>query len=299
MVIQFLLTILWISLLAASSFAQASTGRSESSIVKITSKDGTAIAVECAGAGPNLLIVHGGTGDRSRWKPLFPLFASRFTVCAMDRRGHGESGDSPEYALQKEFEDVAAVVNSRPSPVFVLGHSYGGVCALEATFLTDRISKLVLYEPPLQDLDHSAVAIRMETMIRSGNREQALLTFLKEIVMISPNEIAAMKAQPSWNARVARVDSQIREIRALSGYRFDARRMRKVKIPTLLLTGSKTASPQLKMAISGLMESLPNRTLIVFDGQEHNAMDTVPEKFAEAVMNFLLSNRNSKPALIN
>ncbi|HEY6118674.1 MAG TPA: alpha/beta hydrolase [Pyrinomonadaceae bacterium] len=255
------------------------------------SKDGTAIAVECAGTGPNLLIVHGGTGDRSRWKPLFPLFASHFTVCAMDRRGHGESGDSPKYSLEKEFEDVASVVNSRPGPVFVLGHSYGGVCALEATFFTDRISKLVLYEPPLQDLDHSAVAARMETMIHSGNREQALLTFLQEVVMISPNEIAAMKARPSWPARVAHVDSQIREIRALSGYRFDAKRIRKVKVPTLLLTGSKTASPQLKKAISGLMESLPNRTLIVFEGQEHNAMDTIPEKFAEAVVNFLLSNQ--------
>jgi len=161
---------------AIVSFSQTAETPSQVSFVR--SKDGTRIAVECLGKGPSLLIVHGGTGDRSRWKSLLPLFASDFTVCAMDRRGHGESQGESEagssYSLRKEFEDIAAVVNSRPGPVFVLGHSIGGLCALEAAFLTNKISKLVLYEPPLQDLDHTAVADRMEKMIKNGDREQAL-----------------------------------------------------------------------------------------------------------------------------
>src|SRR5262249_4721806 len=131
---------------------------SGTSFAQIPSRDGTLIAVACAGAGPNLVIVHGGIGDRGRWEPLFPFFASHFTVCAMDRRGHGGSGDSPDCSLQKEAEDVAAVVNSRPGTVFVLGHSIGGVCALEAAFLTDKIFKLVVYKPPEQDRSHDAVA---------------------------------------------------------------------------------------------------------------------------------------------
>src|SRR6185312_14455702 len=151
-----------------------------SQVLFVRSKDGTRIAVECTGKGPTLLIVHGGTGDRSRWKPLFPQFASQFTVCAMDRRGHGESKAGSNYSLRKEYEDVAAVVNSRSGQVFVLGHSIGGVCALEAAFLTNKISKLILYEPPLQDLDHTAVADEMERMIQAGKREEALVTFLKE-----------------------------------------------------------------------------------------------------------------------
>jgi pimeloyl-ACP methyl ester carboxylesterase len=117
------------------------------------------------------------------------------------------------------------------------------------------------------------------------------VTFLREIVMISPSEIANMKARPLWSGRVAGVDSQLREIRAMSGYRFDPKRVSTLKVPTLLLTGSRTASPQLKKAISGLLDSLPNRSLIVFAGQEHNAMDTIPDQFAEAVTNFLLSNK--------
>ena len=286
MLLRFVSILACVLLLATASFSQ--TAHAVSQVSFVSSKDGTRIAVECAGKGPDLLIVHGGTGDRSRWKPLLPLFASRFTVCAMDRRGHGQSEPGADYSLRKEFEDVAAVVNSRPGPVFVLGHSLGGVCALEAAFLTKRISKLVLYEPPLQDLDHRAVADRMEMMIQAGNREQALITFLQEIVMISPDEVAAMKRQALWSGRVSGVDIQIREIRALSKYRFDAKRVRRLKAPTLLLTGSHTASAQLKQAIKSLMDSLPHRTLVVFEGQEHNAMDKIPGQFAETVTDFLL-----------
>jgi pimeloyl-ACP methyl ester carboxylesterase len=210
----------------------------------------------------------------------------------MDRRGHGMSGDSPDYTLQKETEDVAAVVNSQPGSIFLLGHSYGGVCALEATFLTDKISKLVLYEPPLQERNRSIFAARMEGMIQKGQREQALLMFLQEIVMMSPNEVAAMKSRPSWAGLVGSVESQIRQIRALDEYRFDASRMNKLKVPTLVLTGSRTESPDLKRAISVLMGCLPNPTLVVLEGQEHNAMDTVPQQFADTVIGFLLNNKS-------
>lgn len=266
-------------------FALSATISSDVSFVRST--DGTRIAVECAGEGPSLLIVHGGTGDRSRWTPLLPLFAPHFRVCAMDRRGHGQSESGPDYSLTKEFEDVAAVVNARPGPVFVLGHSFGGLCALEAAFLTNRIARLVLYEPPLQDPDHTAVADRMEALIRAGSREQALVTFLRDIVKLSPPEIAAMQRQAAWPGRVSGIDVQIREIRALTKYRFDAQRMRTLQVPTMLLTGSKTASPQLKQATSSLMETLPRRTLLVFEGQEHNAMDQIPQQFVETVTKFL------------
>ena len=283
-----LVFILCCVLIPAASFVQ--TAESSSQVSFVRSKDGTHIAVECTGKGPSLLIVHGGTGDRGRWKSLLPLFASHFTVCAMDRRGHGESEAGAKYSLRREVEDVAAVVNSRPGPIFVLGHSIGGVFALEAAFLTNKISKLILYEPPLQDLDHTAVAGRMEKMIQAGDREQALVTFLREIVMVSPDEIASMKRQAAWPGRVSGIDIQIREIRALSKYRFDAKRMRALKTPTLLLAGNKTASPQLKQALNSLMDTLPKRTLVVFEGQEHNAMDRIPKQFAETVANFLLGH---------
>jgi pimeloyl-ACP methyl ester carboxylesterase len=120
-------------------FAAMAAAEAQTAIATIHSADGTPIASECVGAGPSLVIVHGGTGDRTRWTPLFPLLAPRFRVCAMDRRAHGSSGDAPSYSLLKGVEDVVAVVEAQPEPVFVLGHSFGAVCAFEAAFHTTRI----------------------------------------------------------------------------------------------------------------------------------------------------------------
>ena len=111
--------------------------------------------------------------------------------------------------------------------------------------------------------------------------------------MMSPSEVAAMKSRPSWAGLVATVESQIRQIRALDEYRFDASRMNKLKVPTLVLAGSRTESPDLKRAISVLMGCLPNPTLVVIEGQEHNTMDRVPQQFAETVISFLLNNKSS------
>jgi pimeloyl-ACP methyl ester carboxylesterase len=219
---------------------------------------------------------------------MFPLLSSHLTVCAMDRRGHGASGDSPAYSLQKEAEDVAAVVNARPDPVFVLGHSYGGVCALEAMFLTKRISKLLLYEPPLQERIDLGLVGRIETMIQDGKREEAVAAFLQEVVRVSPSEVAAMRTRPAWRSLVDSIDSHPRQMRALAGYRFDATRIRTVSVPTLLIRGGDTGNPDVKRACDSLMATLPNRTEAVLEGQHHNAMDTGRQQLAEAITNFLL-----------
>lgn len=265
------------------------------SVITVRSKDGTPIAAECAGAGPSLLIVHGGTGDHTRWLPLFPHLASRFTVCAMDRRGFGGSGDSPDHSLLKEAQDVAAVASSRPGKVFVLGHSYGAVCALEAAFLSDKIAKLVLYEPPIQEAFDPAVVARMEGAIQQTDRDRALTIFMTDVVGISPSEVVAMKARPSWARLAATIHQSPRQMRALGAYRFDPKRMTGLPVPTLLLTGSETASPTLERAIGSLREALPHARVLVFEGEQHNAMDTVPLRFAEAVGDFLLGAEKVKP----
>jgi pimeloyl-ACP methyl ester carboxylesterase len=221
---------------------------------------------------------------------MLPLLSSHFNVCAMDRRGHGDSGDSPEYSLQKEAEDVAAVVDSRGGPVAVLGHSYGGVAALEAAFLSKNISKLILYEAPLQDSTDLGVVEKIERLIQQGEQERALMTFMREVVRQTPDEVAAMRSRPSWPALVASIGSQPRQMRALAAYRFDPRRMSAIRVPTLLLTGSKSTSPYIKRAIRDLQASLPNSTLIVLDGQQHNAMDSGREQLAQAITSFLLGS---------
>jgi pimeloyl-ACP methyl ester carboxylesterase len=218
----------------------------------------------------------------------FPLLASQFRVCAMDRRAHGGSGDTLPYSLQKEVADVVAVVAAQPGPVFVLGHSFGAVCAFEAAFHTTKIARLALYEAPVRVGDHSAILARMDAMMRSGDREGALMTFMREIVMISADEVAAMKARPSWAGLVASVETSVRQDRALSQYQFDPARARTITVPTLLMGGSKSASPELKRSLDSLRQTLPHHTMHIFEGQEHNAMDTIPQEFAATLSSFLL-----------
>src|SRR5690606_2523309 len=116
---------------------------------KVTSKDGTTIGYWKRGSGPPLLLVHGTTADHRRWSAISPQLEQHFTVYAMDRRGRGGSADSPDYDIMREAEDVAAVLKDIGTSTFVLGHSYGAVCALEAALLADNIHRLILYEPPI------------------------------------------------------------------------------------------------------------------------------------------------------
>ena len=105
----------------------------------ITFRDGTPVAYWRSGEGPPLVLVHGTAADHSRWRPVLPALEEHFTVYAVDRRGRGGSGDSDDYTVEREFEDVAAVVDSIGESVNLLGHSYGGLLALEATLLTGNV----------------------------------------------------------------------------------------------------------------------------------------------------------------
>src|SRR3970040_231447 len=112
-------------------------------MLKFTSKDGTPIACEKTGSGPPLVLVHGTTANHTRWAPVLPALSKRFSVYACDRRGRGASGDASPYALEREFEDVAAVVDGIGGPVDLLGHSYGAICSLEAAALSREPRRLV------------------------------------------------------------------------------------------------------------------------------------------------------------
>lgn len=106
----------------------------------VMSADGTSIAYEQGGAGPHLVLVHGTSANRTSFASIRPRFEEHFTVTTMDRRGCGDSGDSPEYAIDREFEDVVAVVKAVGAPVLLFGHSYGALCALGAAMQTDKLS---------------------------------------------------------------------------------------------------------------------------------------------------------------
>src|SRR5512135_2378968 len=142
----------------------------------IRSKDGTPIACWHTGRGTPVLLVHGTTADHHMWTPVLPALERRFSMYAMDRRGRGESGDAGTYSVEREREDVAAVIDSIGGAVDVIGHSYGAFCALEAARLTPHVHRLVLYEAPLplgRKFWSSEFSLRLQALLDAGDREQA------------------------------------------------------------------------------------------------------------------------------
>ena len=256
----------------------------------ITSKDGALIAYRHSGLGPPLVLVHGTGGSSARWTPVLPALEGHFSVYAVDRRGRGGSGDASGYAIEREFEDVASVVDSIGQPVNLLGHSFGGLCALEAALLTPPIRRLILYEPPIPvagvQIYAEGMIDRLEALLAAGDREGVLTTFVREIVRMPPHEFERFHASPAWAARLAAAHTLPRELRAHEAYRFDPQRFRDLRIPTLLLVGGD--SPYFfKAAIEAAHAALPNSRILALPGQQHIAMDTAPDLFVREVITFL------------
>lgn len=259
-----------------------------STLVHVTSSDGTTLGVWRSGAGPALVLVHGTTADHTRWSRVAPAFSEHFTVYAMDRRGRGASGDSAEYSIAQEVRDVAAVVRQTTRPRYLLGHSYGGLCALEAA-LQVELDRLVLYEPPLPtgiEIVSSDTIARIEDFIARDRREDALIVFFREVVLAPESQLEMLRAHPAWPGRVAAAHTVVREVRLENSYHPDLEQFRRLDAPTLLLLGGD--SPLfLREATQRLYAILPNSRIHEMPGQQHVAMDTIPEEFVRVVNEFL------------
>lgn len=253
------------------------------------SKDGTVIGYWRSGAGPALLLVHGTTADHSRWLPISPRFEQHFTVYAMDRRGRGASGDAPDYDLLREAEDVAAVVAAIDEPVYLLGHSYGGACSLEAALLTDQVRRLILYEPPIPTgipQYPPGLPDRLQALVDSHQLEAALEGFFREVVRMPEPELATYRQLPVWPVRIQLAPTIPREMAIDRVYQFNPEKFTNLPVPTLLLLGGDSP-PLFQRAIELLEATLPRSQVVTLPGQQHIAMDTNPDLFAKEVLRFL------------
>lgn len=251
----------------------------------VSSTDGTPIAYVQGGAGPHLVIVHGTSTVRAVWAPIFQ---PHFSTAAMDRRGRGDSGDGADYAIEREFEDVAAVVDSLEGEAIVFGHSYGGLCALGAAMLTGKMAGLVLYEPSYgggSTVCPPEQLTRLEELVASGDNEGALRAFQSEIVGMPPHEVDLLAASPAWPSRVATVPTIARELRAEEACRFPAEQLATLDLPILLLIGEDSPT-ELTEGARRLRELLPASSHSTLPGQQHVAMYTGPEVLVGAVHRF-------------
>lgn len=249
----------------------------------VRSPDGTQIAYERTGSGPPLVLVHGSLNDHAAWAAILPFFAPQYTVYAMDRRGRGESGPPAEHALERQFEDVLAVIEAAGEPVDLIGHSYGAHCALGAAALAPALVKhLVLYEPPTPDAARLALGESFEADDPSG----AVAEFMVH-VGLSQAQIEALKATPFWPYLARFAPTMPYEARALGGHEFDPARFAALDMPALFIVGSLTQQHLGEVLRQLRQASMPHAEWSTLEGQGHAATLTAPQLFADTVLPFL------------
>ena len=268
--------------------ATATTSWSKSTVDYVESVDGTRIGFRSSGTGPPLVMVHGGTADSTVLSKLTPLLEPSYTVTAMDRRGRGLSGDGPSYDVALEFADVAAVVDAvaerSGSAVSLYGHSYGGLCALGAARLTDGLHRLFVYEPAFRGVVPTGGGLeRLDHLVDDGRLDDALEHFYRHLVGMSVDEVTAMQADPSWQARLAAVRPLTRELRVASTAQVDADGLSRLQVPVWCLVGDRSTDAQ-RAVVSAVHPALPRSTLVVLPGQAHAAQITAPHLVAAAIV---------------
>ena len=245
----------------------------------VQSQDGTTIAFDTRGAGPPLILVDGGFGHRA-FGPngaLAPLLAHHFTVVTYDRRGRGDSGDTPPYVVQREVDDIQALVTEVGGSAFVYGISSGGALALEAARHLPAITKLALYELPFV-VDDSRRPIppdftaRLSALIASGRRGTAVTYFMRKGVGVPALVVALMHVTPAWSKLTALAHTIPYDAAILgdtgAGKPLPARRWASVTAPTLVVDGGKSPT-WTRHAMRALADTLPNATYRTLPGQTH------------------------------
>jgi len=254
----------------------------------VRSGDGTRIAYWRSGEGRPLVLVHGATADHTSFRFVTPLLDGHFTLVALDRRGRGESGDVAEYALERELDDLARVVDSLHVPVDVFGHSFGATVALAAAPTLRNLRRLVLYEPsPGINVVPAADVARIEALVEAGDRDEALVTAYGSFGL-TPAEVAKIRDAPVWPARVAAVHTIAREIRAEEDCTIEPERVGRLDVPVLLLLGEESP-PWARESAERIRAALADARISVLPGQGHAAILTAPELVADELLRFLRS----------
>jgi pimeloyl-ACP methyl ester carboxylesterase len=258
---------------------------------RVTSKDGTSIAYERIGTGPAVILVGGGAVDRSENAPLAAELAERFTVYNYDRRGRGDSGDTLPYAVEREIEDIEALIAETGGSAHLYGVSSGGALALEATAAGIAIEKLAVYEVPYSIADDASERWReyvetLEALLAEGRRGDAFALFMRT-AGASEEDIGSARNSPMWPGLEAIAHTLVYEAACLGNGQPPTARLAKITRPTLVATGGVTADSHMgdffNQAAAAIAASIPQAERQTIEGQTHmvdpKALAPVLERF--------------------
>lgn len=251
----------------------------------VHSADGTPISFDQTGSGPPLVLVLGAFNERSAGEALAAYLAPHFTVVNYDRRGRGESGDTQPYDVDREVEDLGAMIEVAGGAAAVFGYSSGAVLAMIAAEKGLPITSLALYEPPYP-LEGRApeffnqLAVDIRGLLAEGRRGDAVELFQTRAVGIPPGVVAQIRQAPFWPALERIAPTLEYESIILAA---DPRLPERVVAPTLVIAGSESP-PIVADAAKTLAGRLSDGTLRVLEGQTH---DIVADAVGPVVAGFL------------
>ncbi|UBU16719.1 alpha/beta fold hydrolase [Nonomuraea gerenzanensis] len=259
----------------------------------VKSADGTLVAYDVYGEGPAVVLVQGAFSDRRH--PLMTAIAGGlarwFTVHNYDRRGRGDSGDVQPYAVEREIEDLAAVVEAAGGSAMVFGGSSGAALALEAAAVNPSITKLAVWEPPYH-VDDSAPALPLDfaeqlaDLVVSGRRDEAVERFMVEAAELPREAVAGMRAHPAWAEMEAVAHTLAYEAAVLGpGNALPAARLSRIAQPTLVLNGADSAAWMANAGVA-VAAAVPGAVRRVLEDQAHNV---APEALVPELLEFFVT----------
>lgn len=254
----------------------------------VTSADGTAIAFEELGAGPPVIMVSAAFNDRSGLAPLGEALAPHFTILNYDRRGRGESGDATEYAVEREIEDIEALIAEAGGSAALFGYSSGATLALKAAAHGLAIPKLVLYEPPFLVDDSrppppADLPEQLAELVAADRRGEAVELYQTKYVGIPEDAVVQMREAPFRPALEAIAHTLVYDAWIIGDLSLPVELFAQVATPTLVIGGEKSM-PVMRSAARAVAETLPNGQLRTLADQTH---DIAPDVTAAAVTDFL------------
>jgi pimeloyl-ACP methyl ester carboxylesterase len=239
----------------------------------VTSKDGTTIAFDRLGAGPPVILVSGGSVDRGSNASLADVLAGQFTVFNYDRRGRGPSGDTQPYAVQREIEDIDAVIGAAGGSAGLYGSSSGAALALEAAAAGLPITKLALWEPPYigqgrpRPVRDTASIYRK--FVAEGKRGDAVEYFMAKVVGMPADFVGFARSQPWWPAQEALAHTLAYDAEIMGDYVLPVDRVAKIGVPTIVLTGGESFDFMDETA-EAIVAALPDGQHRTIEGASHD-----------------------------
>ncbi|MBT2565289.1 alpha/beta hydrolase [Arthrobacter sp. ISL-85] len=245
-------------------------------VLSILSPDGTTLSVERMGTGPSLVLVDGAFCGRNFGpaRALANELKDSFTVYFYDRRGRGDSSETMPYAVEREIEDLQAVLDEAGGDPYVYGISSGAALALEAAAAGVPMRRLATYEAPytgVQGADGTPGSHRehLEALLREGKRGAAVSYFLVKMVGAPAFLPYMLRLMPGvWKKQTAAANTLPYETRVTNNFVAPLERLRQVTVPTLVMVGGKAGAPMAEgqKAIAGAVQGSEHRVL---DGQTH------------------------------